>query len=141
MPMNPNPVISINANVHSTIGKVWKTWTNPAHVKQWNQASQDWHTTQAENNLEVGGKFCYRMEAKDGSFAFDFCGIYDIIDFQKQISYTMGDGRKANIYFEVLENGISITEKFEAESENPIEMQEMGWQAILNNFKKYTESI
>jgi uncharacterized protein YndB with AHSA1/START domain len=108
---------------------------------QWNNASPDWHTPKAENDLRKGGKFVSRMEAKDGSFGFEFWGIYDEVDHLALISYTMGDGRKAEVSFSAEGNQTKITETFEAESENPIEMQKAGWQAILDNFKKYAESF
>jgi hemoglobin len=115
--------------------------TDPVHIKHWNTASEDWHTTHAENDLTIGGKFLSRMEAKDGSFGFDFCGTYDIVTPQSQLAYTMEDGRKTNIIFTNQDKYTKIEITFDAENENPIDMQKAGWQAILDNFKKYTESI
>ena len=132
--------ITVEATVKSPIEKVWKFWTAPEHITKWNNASDDWHTPRAENDLRAGGKFLSRMEAKDGSFGFDFGGMYDEVITNKLIAYTMGDGRKAKITFESNGTETKVTETFEAESENPIEMQRGGWQAILNNFKKYTEA-
>jgi uncharacterized protein YndB with AHSA1/START domain len=132
--------ITIDAIVNAPIEKVWKFWTLPEHITKWNNASPDWHTPHAENDLRVGGKFTSRMEAKDGSFGFDFWGIYDKVIPNELIAYTMGDGRTAEILFETVKDGIRITTTFEAENENPVEMQKGGWQAIMNNFKTYTEA-
>ncbi len=131
--------ITVTATVNAPIEKVWKYWTEPDHITKWNNASEDWHSPRAENNLEVGGTFNFRMEAKDGSFGFDFGGVYDAIDIQSYIAYTIGDGRKVEVKFDSVDNGTLVTEAFEAEGTNPVEMQRGGWQAILNNFKKYTE--
>lgn len=136
--MNKKQVITIKAIVNAPVEKVWKSWTEPEHIKRWNAASADWHTTKAENDLRVGGAFLYRMEAKDGSFGFDFSGIYQVVELYKAIAYTLGD-RAVRIIFEDLGDKTEVTESFEAESTNPIEMQEAGWQSILNNFKSYTE--
>ena len=132
--------ITVEATVNASLKKVWQLWTAPEHITQWNNASDDWHTLRAENDLRVGGKFLSRMEAKDGSFGFDFWGVYDEIKTNELISYTMGDGRKAKITFESNGDTTKVLETFEAENENPVEMQKAGWQAILNNFKKYCES-
>ncbi|MFL0269728.1 SRPBCC family protein [Candidatus Clostridium radicumherbarum] len=137
--MNDMQMITIKANVNSPVEKVWQYWTEPEHIKKWNSASEDWHTTYAENDLGVGGKFLSRMEAKDGSFGFDFGGIYDEVEQHKVIAYTLGDGRKVRIYFTAKDNYTEISEAFDAESSTPIEMQQSGWQSILNNFKKYVE--
>ena len=132
--------ITITTALNETIEKVWDYFTNPIHIIKWNHASDDWHSTKAINDLRVGGKFEYRMEAKDGSFGFDFFGFYDkIIDF-KLIEYTLGDDRKVSINFTNDGNEVFIEEIFETESENPIELQKTGWQAILDNFKNYTSS-
>ena len=132
--------ITVEANVNAPIEKVWELCTKPEHITKWNNASDDWHTPRAENDLRPGGKFLSRMEAKDGSFGFDFGGVYDEIKTNELISYTMDDGRKAKITFTKNGNTTKVIETFEAENENPIEMQKGGWQAILNNFKKYTET-
>jgi uncharacterized protein YndB with AHSA1/START domain len=131
--------ITIKTVVNAPIEKVWLCWTEPEHIKKWNNASEDWHTTVAENDLRVGGKFLSRMEAKDGSFGFDFGGIYDEVKLHEVIAYTLGDDRKVTITFAGIENKTKVTETFEAESENSIEMQQAGWQAIMDNFKLYTE--
>jgi uncharacterized protein YndB with AHSA1/START domain len=133
-------VITIENTVNAPVEKVWKLWTGAEHIKKWNNASDDWHTTAAENDLQVGGKFTARMEAKDGSFGFDFWGLYDEIKTNELIAYTIGDGRKVKIIFTPAGNSTKIVETFEAEGTNPIEMQKGGWQNILDNFKKYTES-
>lgn len=133
--------ITVECTVKAPIEKVWKSWTEPSHIMNWNNASDDWHTPTAENDLKVGGKFNYRMEAKDGSFGFDFWGIYDKVKEHESIEYTMGDGRKAWITFSGWGNEITVTETFEAETENSLDLQKTGWQAILDNFKKYTESL
>jgi uncharacterized protein YndB with AHSA1/START domain len=135
-----NLKVTVETTVHAPVEKVWKYWTEPVHITKWNTASDDWHTPFAENDLKAGGKFLSRMEAKDGSFGFDFSGVYDEVRMNEGISYTLDDGRKVNITFIGQENETKIIETFDAENSNPIEMQEKGWQAILDNFKKYTES-
>ena len=132
--------ITVKASVNRSAKKVWDLWTDPKHIVKWNTASDDWHTTKAENDLKVGGKFLSRMEAKDGSFGFDFTGTYDEIIPQKRISFTMDDGRKSTTDFKESNGKVEITTIFDAESQNPIDMQRDGWQAILNNFKNYTET-
>jgi uncharacterized protein YndB with AHSA1/START domain len=107
---------------------------------QWNNASDDWHTPRAENDLRAGGKFSARMEAKDGSMGFDFGGVYDEVKENEYIAYTMGDDRKVEVTFSAQGNETEIEETFEAEDTNPLEMQKSGWQAILDNFKNYTET-
>lgn len=132
--------ITVEAFVKAPKDAVWKLWTTPEDIVRWNNASTDWHTPSAKNDLRGGGEFLYRMEAKDGSFGFDFGGVYDNIKTEEFIAYTIGDGRKVEINFTSHGNETKVTETFEAESQNPIQMQRDGWQAILNNFKKYTES-
>jgi len=133
-------IITITTTVLAPAEKVWERWTVPEHIIKWNNASDDWHTTHAENDLRIGGKFLSRMEAKDGSLGFDFIGIYDLVKENKLLEYTLGDGRKVIIVFTGIGNTTNIVETFEAESENSIEMQRSGWQAILENFKKYAEA-
>jgi uncharacterized protein YndB with AHSA1/START domain len=132
--------ITIEAIVNVPVEKVWKLWTSPEHITKWNNASEDWHTTKAENDLRVGGKFLSRMEAKDGSFGFDFTGVYDQVKNNELIAYTMDDGRKASVTFTKTDDRTKIVTAFEAEEVNSIELQRTGWQAILDNFKKYAES-
>lgn len=132
-------MITVTTTVNATVEKVWDFFTTPEHIKKWNNASPDWHTPAAENDLQLGGKFVYTMAAKDGSFSFDFWGIYTTIVPFKEIAYTLGDERKVNVKFEQTEEGTLITESFEPETQNTLELQQMGWQAILNNFKSYVE--
>ncbi|GIP37037.1 activator of HSP90 ATPase [Paenibacillus sp. J31TS4] len=132
--------ITVETIVHAPVEKVWTYWTEPKHITQWNNASDEWHTPYAENDLKAGGKFVSRMEAKDGSFGFDFGGVYDEVTLNESISYTMADGRKVNISFIRQDNDTRIVEKFDAEETNTIEMQQAGWQAILDNFKRYAEA-
>jgi uncharacterized protein YndB with AHSA1/START domain len=134
-----NVKVTVKATVNAPVEKVWECWTEPKHITKWNNASDDWHTPIAENDLTVGGKFLTRMEAKDGSFGFDFGGIYDEVKLNEVISYTMGDGRKVTITFNGQGNETEVIETFDAETSNPVEMQQAGWQAILDNFKKYVE--
>lgn len=132
--------ITVQSIVKAPIEKIWKFWITPEDIKKWNTASPDWHTPTAENDLRVGGKFISRMEAKDGSFGFEFWGIYDEIITYQLIAYTLGDERKVTITFTTTDNETLVTETFEAEKQNPVEMQRGGWQAILDNFKKYAET-
>ena len=132
--------ITIEASIKAPVEKVWKLWSGPEHIVKWNAASDDWHTTTAENDLRKGGKFSSRMEAKDGSFGFDFGGVYDDVVEHKLIAYTLGDGRKVKVDFSGNGNETRIVTNFEAEGQNPVEMQKGGWQAILNSFKKYAET-
>lgn len=134
-----NVKITVKTTVNAPVEKVWEYWTEPKHITKWNNASDDWHTPIAENDLTVGGKFLTRMEAKDGSFGFDFGGIYDEVKLKELISYTMGDGRKVTITFNGHGNETEVIETFDPETTNPIEMQQAGWQSILDNFKKYSE--
>jgi uncharacterized protein YndB with AHSA1/START domain len=131
--------IRVEATVQAPINKVWKYWTEPDHIKQWNNASDDWHTPFAENDLRVGGTFVSRMEAKDGSAGFDFGGIYDEVTLHEAIAYTMADGRKVNITFKDDDKETEVVETFDADASHPAEFQQQGWQAILNNFKNYVE--
>lgn len=133
--------ITVETGVNAPLEKVWQCFTNPEHVKEWNHASDDWHSPRAENNLVVGGTFNYRMEAKDGSEGFDFEGKYDEVVPQKKIVYTMigGDARTVEELFEERENQTHVTIIFDAEDTNSIEMQRGGWQSILDNFKKHVE--
>ncbi|MCK9423207.1 MAG: SRPBCC family protein [Bacteroidales bacterium] len=133
--------IKIRATIKAPVEKVWNLWTDPKHIIQWNNASDDWHTPKSENDLHVGGKFLSRMEAKDGSLGFDFAGEYSKIELFKQINYTIGDGRKVKVSFVSKGNETTVTETFEAEQTHTIEMQQTGWQSILDNFKKYVETL
>lgn len=119
--------------------KVWKLWTTPEDIVNWNYASDDWHSPRAENDLRAGGLFKYRMEAKDGSTGFDFGGVYNKVKTNELIEYTIGDGRKVRIVFSGRGSKTNIVETFEAEKTHTIDQQREGWQAILDNFKKYAE--
>ncbi len=132
---------TVETLVNAPIDTVWESWTAPQHITQWNQASADWHCPKAVNDVKPGGQFSFAMAAKDGSFSFDFSGVYDKVKTNKLITYTMSDGRKAIVVFEQESNGTKVLEKFETENTNPVAMQQYGWQSILNSFKKYTESM
>lgn len=131
--------ITVEAIVNASPEKVWSYWTEPKHIMNWNNASPDWHTPAAENDPRTGGKFKSTMAARDGSMSFDFEGVYDEVVPQKSIAYSLGDGRKVKIIFATQGNAVKVTETFDPEEQNPIEMQRGGWQAIIDNFKKYTE--
>lgn len=132
--------VTIESQINAPIEKVWNYWNSPEHITQWNAASEDWHSPWAENDLRTGGSFRARMEAKDGSFGFDFGGIYDEVKEHERIAYTMSDGRQVWVDFKVNNDGVYVKEVFDAEQTNPVEMQRAGWQAILDNFKRYTEN-
>jgi uncharacterized protein YndB with AHSA1/START domain len=131
--------ITVQATVNAPIEKVWKFWNEPKHITQWAFASPDWHAPKAENDLRVDGTFSTTMAAKDGSFSFDFGGMYTKVENHKAIEYTLGDGRKVKISFSAEGNQTNVVETFDPEDQNPEEMQRDGWQAILDNFKAYTE--
>lgn len=131
--------ITVEATVQAPVEKVWEFWNEPTHITKWNHASDDWHSPFAENDLRAGGKFTSRMEAKDGSMGFDFGGVYDEVKEHEFISYTMEDGRTVKITFNSQGNDTKVIETFDAESTHPVEFQQQGWQAILDNFKRYAE--
>jgi uncharacterized protein YndB with AHSA1/START domain len=131
--------VTVSTKMNAPIEKVWSMWTDPKHIVNWNNASDDWYTPKAENDLKVGGRFNIRMESRDGTNGFDFSGEYDTVILLKQIKYTLDDGRTVQVSFTSEGNETSVNETFEAESENSLEMQRDGWQAILENFKKYVE--
>ncbi|HWR32096.1 MAG TPA: SRPBCC domain-containing protein [Chitinophagaceae bacterium] len=133
-------VISISLSVNAPVSKVWEYWTSPKHITEWNHASDDWHCPKSENDLQPGGKFSSTMAAKDGSFSFNFCGTHNEVEIQNIITSTLGDGRKMKVKFEENDGQTSVSESFEAETINSLELQRNGWQAILNNFKKHTET-
>jgi uncharacterized protein YndB with AHSA1/START domain len=139
--MQEKTIITVENTIHAPVQKVWDNWTKPEHIIRWNNASDDWHTPHAENDLRPGGSFVSRMEARDGSFGFDFGGVYDAVKPNEYIEYTLGDDRKVKIDFTAQGNSTRVTENFEAENTHSLEMQKTGWQAIMDNFKKYTESI
>lgn len=132
--------ITVKTIVKKPLADVWTMWTDPKHIVCWNFASPDWHTTKATNDLRDGGKFSSTMAAKDGSMQFDFEGKHDKVVLHKNIQSTLDDGRKMEVQFTQIGDETNIIEKFQPESENPIELQEAGWQAILTNFKQYAEA-
>lgn len=138
--MTPTPV-TVEATVNTPADKVWSAWNEPEHVMKWNHASDDWHCPAATSDLREGGTFSATMAAKDGSFSFDFGGTYTKVVPNTELAYVMSDGRKVSVSFSETNGGVHVVETFDAESENPIEMQRDGWQAILNNFKQYAESL
>ncbi|GAA4924143.1 SRPBCC family protein [Mucilaginibacter defluvii] len=131
--------ITVQATTNAPAEKVWTYWNAPEHITKWCQASADWHAPYAENDLRPDGKFKTTMAAKDGSFSFDFEGVYTEVEPYKLISYTMADGRMVTVEFDEKDNTTTVTETFDPENTNPIEMQRGGWQAILDNFKQYAE--
>ncbi len=133
--------IIIETNIDAPIEKVWKAWITPEDIVKWNNASDDWFTPSADNDLKEGGEFMYRMEAKDGSFGFDFSGKYNKIKEQELLEYILADDRKATVAFSEKDGKTTVTQTFEPEPEtdNDIETQKAGWQAILDNFKKYVD--
>ena len=140
MDNNARTVLTVEAMINAPVAKVWEYWSTPAHIMKWNSASPDWHTPKAENDLREGGSFVSRMEARDGSMGFDFGGIYDTVKKHEVIAYTMGDGRKVRVDFTADGNKTKVVEVFEAEETHSLEMQQGGWQAILDEFKRYTEA-
>ena len=132
--------ITVTTTVNAPVKKVWQFWNEPEHIKGWAFATDDWHAPFVENNLHTGCTFKTIMAAKDGSFSFDFGGEYTDVQEHKYIAYTMGDGRKVSVKFVGDANTTKIEETFEPESQNPIDIQQGGWQAILSNFKKYAET-
>jgi uncharacterized protein YndB with AHSA1/START domain len=131
--------IEVSTTVKAPLNKVWEYWTSPQHITKWNFASDDWHCPNAENDLQIGAKFSYRMESTDGETGFNFSGKYTEISPSNSITYLIDDGRKVSITFNEEGDSTKIVEQFEAENENARDMQQQGWQAILNNFKKYAE--
>jgi uncharacterized protein YndB with AHSA1/START domain len=138
--MTSTSSITVEMKVNAPLEKVWDYWTNPQHIVNWNYASEDWHAPHATNDLRVGGKFSSRMEAKDGSMGFDFEGEYTKVEQHIEIEYVLADARKVNIRFDSDGKETTVTETFDPENENTLELQRAGWQAILDNFKRYTES-
>ena len=129
--------LHVNAKMEAAIGKVWTYYTDPNHITKWNFANDDWQCPSATNDMQQGGKYFARMEAKDGSFGFDFEAIIEYVEINRQFSYIMSDGRRADILFTNDDNTTAVTITFDADTENTLELQEAGWQAILNNFKAY----
>lgn len=134
--------ITVETVIAAPVSAVWECWTSPEHITKWCFASDDWCAPSATNDVRVGGVFTTRMEAKDGSAGFDFGGTYMTVELEKVLAYTMNgeDAREVSIQFSQEGENCRVTETFEAENENPLEMQRAGWQAILDNFKKYVEA-
>jgi uncharacterized protein YndB with AHSA1/START domain len=132
--------ITIQAIISADSKKVWDYYTQPEHITKWNFATDDWQCPSASNDMRVGGKYSARMEAKDGSFGFDFEATYNEIVEGQKFTFTMPDNREVNVIFNRLDDKSEVIVTFDTETENPIEMQRDGWQAILNNYKKYTET-
>ena len=131
--------ITVETSVNAPVATVWQAYTTPEDIIQWNAASDDWHTTKASVDLREGGAFSSRMEAKDGSFGFDFAGTYTKIMPNQLIEYAFGD-RAATVEFLPAGDSVTVRVIFDAEEEIPVEMQRGGWQAILANFKKHVEA-
>ena len=131
--------ITVETTVEAPVDKAWKTFTDPSDITQWCQASDDWHAPFAENDLRTGGRFKTTMAAKDKSMQFDFGGVYSNVQPKKLIEYSMDDGRKVKVVFTPLGASTKVTETFEAEDTHSVDMQRDGWQAILDNYKKFTE--
>jgi uncharacterized protein YndB with AHSA1/START domain len=136
---NDKNSITVEATIDASLTKVWKCWTTPEDIVQWNNASDDWYTPSADNDLIEGGKFVFRMEARDGSFSFDFSGTYQTIKEKELLEYVLADNRKVSVAFTESDGQTNVTEIFEPETENTMELEQQGWQAILNNFKRYVE--
>ena len=134
-----NTLITIQALVSADKQKVWDCYTQPEHITQWNFADPSWHCPSASNDLTQGGKYFARMEARDGSFGFDFEAIYSQVNPGENFTYVFG-GRLSTVTFNETNGQTEVTVRFEAETENPIDMQQQGWQAILDNFKGYVEA-
>jgi uncharacterized protein YndB with AHSA1/START domain len=132
--------ITVETVVRADLNQVWDAWNNPTDIKQWNSAQDDWHTTRSSVDLREGGKFASRMEAKDGSEGFDFEGTYTRVVPYKTIEYSMSDGREVKVEFIERAEGVLLKETFDAETENPPELQRTGWQAILENFRRHVEA-
>ena len=132
--------ITVETVVKAGLNQVWDAWNNPADIKQWNSAQDDWHTTRSTVDLREGGRFTARMEAKDGSAGFDFEGIYTRVVPRKTIEYRMSDGREVKVEFVERAGSVVVKETFDTETENPPELQRQGWQAILDNFGRYVEA-
>lgn len=134
-------MLTIQAHIPVSRELAWELWTDPAHICQWNAASDDWHTTAAHNDVQVGGRFSSTMAAKDGSMQFDFCGTYTAVTPQQHLAYTLDDDRRVTVDFADASDGVQITSHFEPESTHPPEFQQAGWQAILDSFARHAVKI
>jgi uncharacterized protein YndB with AHSA1/START domain len=137
--MNTQPIM-VSTTVNAPVEKAWEYFTDPAHVTQWNQASDDWHSPRGTNDLKIGGTFSYRMEAKDGSAGFDFAGTYSDVVPHERFAYAMDDGRTVTVTFEKEGDATKVIETFDPETEHSVDMQRDGWQAILDSYKRYVET-
>jgi uncharacterized protein YndB with AHSA1/START domain len=133
-------MITIETIIAAPVEKVWAMWSEPQHIQQWNFAGDDWHCPKSVVDLRTGGSFVSTMAARDGSFSFDFGGVYESVEMHKCIAVLLGDGRKWITTFESHESGTRVVEAFEPENQNPEEMQQAGWQMILDRFKGYVEA-
>lgn len=131
--------ITVETTVRAPIDAVWHAYSNPEDIVHWNAASDDWHTTRSAVDLRPGGRFSSRMEARDGSFGFDFEGTYTRVEANRLIEYELGD-RKARVEFEDTPSGVRVRVSFDPEASHSIEQQRDGWQAILDRFQRYVES-
>lgn len=138
--MAPLTRITVEATANAPIAAVWELWNNPTDIMKWNTPDPSWHSPSSENDLRIGGKFKNRMEAKDGSFGFDFEGTYDRVLVNEEITYTMGDGRQATTIFAEQDGKTHLATTFDPETQNDVEFQKRGWQAILTNFVNYVET-
>jgi uncharacterized protein YndB with AHSA1/START domain len=132
--------ITVTATVGADAAKAWQYYTQPEHITKWNFASDDWQCPWAENDMKPGGKYIARMEAKDGSMGFDFEAVYDEVNLGESFTYTMSDGRRVDVTFTENNNSTDVTVVFDPENIHPVDFQKAGWQAILDNYKKYTEN-
>lgn len=132
--------ITVETVVAASPERVWQAWTNPDDIVAWNFASDDWCCPSAHVDLRVGGVFGARMEARDGSFGFDFTGTYTVVEPLRRLAFAMEDGRTVQVEFALDGEGVRVSESFDAEDQNSAEMQRAGWQAILDNFRRHVES-
>ncbi|WP_264552245.1 SRPBCC domain-containing protein [Flavobacterium sp. N2038] len=134
-------MITVQNTINAAVEKVWELWITPKHIQNWNYAFDTWHTPFAENDLKVDGKFRYEMAAKDNSAGFDFEGVYTKVEKFSLIEYKLLDNRTGSVYFEIDGDQVKITEVFEPNATDVVSMQQMWCQAVIDNFKKYVESI
>jgi uncharacterized protein YndB with AHSA1/START domain len=133
-------MLTVKVDINASIQKVWDYFTTPQHIMQWNNANTDWHCPGATNTVKKEGQFCYTMAAKDGTMQFDFTGIFDEVLTEELLLITLGDNRKMKVSFASIGDVTEVVESFEPETQNSIELQQQGWQAILTSFKKYVEA-
>lgn len=133
--------IKVDVLANASLEESWKCFTQPEHIVNWNAASEDWCCPSAHSDLKAGGSFSYRMEARDGSMGFDFSGQFIAVEPLKHLSILLDDNRTLEVWFEEQIGGVRVTEEFEAEQENEPELQRMGWQAILDGYKIYCQSV